>query len=292
MGDIGKEIRGSNWPPCVFTLIKRTWYFQGYKRLAELLRWCCGGRINQQQSALCHIYTCIQYVAAASLRSFWPRARLKTGILTIPTINEIRAYSRRAGCALRINRRRTLNGQWADLNWNIGKPWLRPMLTLAALRVNKYRTLGESRVCSGHWNDRRPFERQTDCERWVDTQWTRSGQKTGHERTMGKRAMNEQQTSGESVASIQPIMYYWQRSRFEICERSPDDGIQRATSLSLSEHDLRQWTDSYCNTSWVNSKKNAIRWVLQNVHSCCVSKIYHWQIRNKSSMFATHLFHN
>ena len=72
--------------------------------------------------------------------------------------NEIRAYSRRAGCLLRINRRRTSIEQWADHNRTMGKPWLRPMLAFAALSVNKHRTHGESGVCYTHWNDRRPFK--------------------------------------------------------------------------------------------------------------------------------------
>ena len=62
--------------------------------------------------------------------------------------NEITVYSRRAGCALRVNLRRTLNGQWANHNRTMGEPWLRPMLACSSLCANMHRTHGESRVCS------------------------------------------------------------------------------------------------------------------------------------------------
>ena len=62
--------------------------------------------------------------------------------------NEITVYSRRAACALRIHRRRTLNGQWADHNRTVGEPWRRPMLAFGSLSAHKHRTHGESRVCS------------------------------------------------------------------------------------------------------------------------------------------------
>ena len=62
--------------------------------------------------------------------------------------NEITVYSRRAACALRTNRRRTLNGQWADHNRTVGEPWRRPMLAFGSLSAHKHRTHGESRGCS------------------------------------------------------------------------------------------------------------------------------------------------
>ena len=114
------------------------------------------------------------------------------------------------------------------------------MLAFAAPSANKHRTHGESGV-STHID--MTVDRSNNNPT-VDPQWTRSGQRVGHERAMGERAMNEQQTCGESIASIQPTMC-WQHSRFEICGSSPDDRIQRAISFSLGEHDLRQWTDSY-----------------------------------------------
>ena len=36
--------------------------------------------------------------------------------------NEITVYSQRAVCALRTNRRRTMNGQWANHNRTVGEP--------------------------------------------------------------------------------------------------------------------------------------------------------------------------
>ena len=62
--------------------------------------------------------------------------------------NEITVNLRRAACALRINRRRTLNGQWADPNRTVGEPWRPPMLAFGSLSAHKQRTHGESRVCS------------------------------------------------------------------------------------------------------------------------------------------------
>ena len=155
--------------------------------------------------------------------------------------NEIRAHLRRAGCVLRINRRRTLNGQWADHNRTMGEPWMRPMLAFAALSVNKHRTHGESRVCYGQRNDR-PNEKPT-----VNDWWTRRGPaagklRAGHECGKGERAWNEQHTCGESIASMQSTAD-WQRSRFEKCESSPDDGPQQTTSLNKDEHNLRHWNE-------------------------------------------------
>ena len=60
----------------------------------------------------------------------------------------------------------------------------------------------------------------------VDTQWTRSGQRAGHECAMNERAMNEPQRCGEIIASRQSTTD-WRRSRFQKCESSPGDGPQR-----------------------------------------------------------------
>ena len=96
----------------------------------------------------------------------------------------------------------------------------------------------------------------------METQWTRSGKRAGRERTMGERAMDEQQTCGESIASPQPATY-WQRSRFEICESLPDNGIQRATSFSLGGHDLRQWTDSYYSCGVCVQQTCGVTWLCE-----------------------------
>ena len=115
--------------------------------------------------------------------------------------------------------------------------------------VSYYYVIGHS--CS-RMHRPRPSTVQTG-NRWVDTQWTRSRQRADRERAMGELALNEQQTCGESIASIQPTTD-WRRSRYEKCRSSPDDGMQRAISFTKGKHDLRQWTDTYCMfTNWLPS---------------------------------------
>ena len=161
--------------------------------------------------------------------------------------NEISVYLRRACCVLRINRRQTLNGQWADHNRTMGEPWLRPMLAFVALSVNKHRTHGESRVCYTYtlkW----PSTVQTTNRLWtmgrhtVNPQRAKSEPRAHHGRTRQQWKTDMRWNHSEDTA----YTTCWQHSRFEICDSSPDDGIQRAISFSLGKHDLRQWIDTYC----------------------------------------------
>ena len=160
-------------------------------------------------------------------------------------LNEIRAYSRRAGCALRINGRRILNGQWADHNWTMGEAWLRPVLTIAALSMNKQqRAHGESRVCSQRslkW----PSTVRSKDTLTVNDGCTRSGQIARHERAMVERAMNEQQTCGESTVSLHAACHVHTGIILGL-KYAKARPIMGATSFSLGKHDLRQWTDSSC----------------------------------------------
>ena len=78
----------------------------------------------------------------------------------------------------------------------------------------------------------RPSTVQTG-NRWVDTQWTRSRQRADRERAMGELALNEQQTYGESITSIQPTTD-WRRSRYEKCRSSSDDSMQRTISFTTT----------------------------------------------------------
>ena len=126
----------------------------------------------------------------------------------------------------------------------MGEPWLRLML---AMLHWAWTSIGRTVRRGSATHIEMTVDRSNDkpTKQWVDTQWTRSGQRASHERTMGERANNEQRTCGETIASIQPTTC-WQHSRFEIYESSADYWIERATSFSLGKHDLWQWTDSYC----------------------------------------------
>ena len=123
--------------------------------------------------------------------------------------------------------------------------------------VNYYHVIGH---ISSLMHRPQPSTVQT-MKRWVNMQWTRSEQRASRERPMGELALNEQQTCGESIASLQTTTV-WRRSRYGICRSGPDDGMQRTTSFGWGEHALRHLTETYCN--------------LANI--CSVFKIQSWNI--------------
>ena len=118
------------------------------------------------------------------------------------------------------------------------------------------------KYCYGQRRDRRPFKRNADCERWVDTQWTRTGPREGHECAMVEHLINEQLTCGESIASIQSTTDWW-RSRFEKCKSSPNDGPHWTTSLTRGGHDLRHWNELYVPWAPFKCQIISLAWFIQ-----------------------------